>query len=107
MRGKDLERDLYRTSWVWDDMESSPTLAKELYQTLCNHRFRHETMTTEDEPWACTWRYAGEIASTLHDPNETYLDYYCSGLEGEISPTIEELLAELGWTVVDEPEDVW
>lgn len=98
MKNFDLEQDLYASLAVREAMQADPTLAQELYAALCNTQFRHDAMPADDPAWSCTWRYAGDIVATLVNPEiQDYLDYYCSGNEGVISPRVEALLASLGW----------
>lgn len=97
MKRFDLEYDILTNPGVRSKIQQSPTLAKALYAALCNNEFRHTQMTADDLMWCCTWRYAGELVARVVDTNQDYLDYYCSGNEGYISPEVETLLGELGW----------
>jgi hypothetical protein len=38
-----------------------------------------------------------------HNTNEDYIDWYCSGNEGNVSEEIEADLKALGWTPVEWP----
>lgn len=67
-----------------------PAYAKALYAALCNNIF--------EKQWSCSWRYAGGIVARLR--GEDYLDYYCSGSEGEVTEEIREDLRLLGWKVL-------
>lgn len=69
-------------------------VADETYRALCNVIWRH----SDGEEWTCSWRTAGAIVADLRRRGEDYLDYYCLGREGEISPRVASVLAEAGWT---------
>jgi len=94
----------------------------ELYRALCNNRF-----IKDNESWSCSWRHAGSIVAKLKltaqeekdeqdkdkdkdvDVKEywlcgddycmDYLEYYCSGKEGEISERIKRTIENLGWSI--------
>ena len=95
----DLERDIINTESIRMRVRHDPSFAQELYAALCNNQFVHVDMEhPEDEYWSCTWRYAGGVIAGTVAVMGDYLDYYCSGNEGEISPRIAEALAEIGWS---------
>lgn len=78
-------------------------LAKELYSALCNVMWQHEDF---EEPYGCSWRYAGGLVASLRSANEDYMSYYCSGFEGVVSSDVRALMGYKGWTPVgydDEP----
>lgn len=100
----DLEHDLTRNVDVCTKLQQSPELAHALYAALCNNQFRHASMSVDHESWSCTWRYAGGLVAGLVDPtHQDYLDYYCNGNEGYVSPEIETMLHEMGWSVLPCP----
>ena len=88
-------------------------IARDFYRALCNMRWRKKNYRTNDEKiidklkgdepdvWSCTWRYAGgiiaSIRNTHHGKRESYIDFYCSGREGDVSPLVNEMFDELGW----------
>lgn len=67
--------------------------AVELYGALCNADWRHDDGTE----WSGSWRYAGGVVAELRDLGEDYLDFYCSGGEGEITERVAEAMGALGW----------
>lgn len=53
----------------------------------------------EDEVIDFSWRAAGTFVSNIRNSimsgiNENYMDYYCSGSEGEVDPQIEDWLSK-------------
>lgn len=89
-----LEKDLHKSDEVEEKIKNIE-YAKNLYAALCNNVF-----VKNDTEWSCTWRYAGSIVAKLRWKNEDYLDFYCSGNEGSITPEVQQDLENLGWTVV-------
>lgn len=101
-----LERDLINSDAIRTLVQTDPTFAQELYAALCNTQFIHREMEQPDtEYWSCSWRYAGEIVSSLETNGGDYLDYYCSGNEGRISDRVVTHLAEIGWVGRPYPDD--
>lgn len=93
-----LEQDLYANAALLAQIETDRSLADELYAALCNNQFRHREMHPDAPFWSCSWRYAGGIVAELTDPSRyDYLDFYCGGNEGYISPRVEALLDGMGW----------
>lgn len=78
---------------------NSDKFCKDLYASLCNMRWLKEG---ETEPWSCSWRYAGGIVAELRflatEEHGDYLDFYCSGNEGQVNPVVESLFNDMGWT---------
>ncbi len=87
---RDLEHDI---KVLADRARSDRRFAVELYGALCNADWRHDDGTE----WRATWRYAGEVVARLRGSGEGYLDFYCSGGEGEITDRVAEAMAVLGW----------
>jgi len=81
---------------------SSYEYAQKFYAALCNTTWKKEGYDySVTEPWAVTWRTAGGIASDLHHGDDrlgNYLEFYCSGYEGDVDAEVEQDLYELGWT---------
>jgi hypothetical protein len=76
------------------------SLATELYGALCNMQWQREDM---DAPASISWRHAGSVVADLVGRGGCYLDYYCSGSEGEVSERVQAALGDLGWTSVPWP----
>lgn len=105
------------------DIESNPELlekirnnfiyAQNLYAALCNNDFikLDPWAILNNTVWNCSWRMAGGYVAQLRGDgeNETYTDYYCSGLSDQSgfqteSDVTREILADLnniGWTIVN------
>ena len=69
--------------------------AKELYSALCNMQWINIEDSTKK--YSCSWRYAGGLVAELRERGESYMDFYCSGNEGYVSPLVETILKEIGW----------
>jgi hypothetical protein len=76
-------------------VRTDDAFAHELYGALCNMRWRRRDANRE--PVSMSWRYAGGVVSHLACKRGCYLDYYCSGNEGVVSPRIRDALGALGW----------
>lgn len=88
-------------------------IAVEFYRAMCNMRWKKNLAIFEDEQivaklkgkeinvWSCSWRCAGgiiaDIRSIHHGFSENYMDFYCSGEEGWVSPLVEKHFERLGW----------
>lgn len=72
---------------------------KKLYAALSNNDW-----VKDGENWYCSMRGAGRIVADLRNKYEWYLDFFCSGNEGDVSPEIAALLGELGWSVATEAD---
>ena len=88
---RDLEHDLRALA---DRARTERDFAVELYGSLCNAEWRHD----DGSRWpGGTWRYVADLVAHLRGRGEDYLDFYCSGGEGEISVRVADAMAELGW----------
>jgi hypothetical protein len=86
-----LEHDLKALA---DRARTERDFAVELYGSLCNAEWRHD----DGSRWpGGSWRYVAEVVAHLRLGGEDYLDFYCSGGEGEISGRVADAMAELGW----------
>lgn len=96
-----LEWVLRNTDSIVNNVISSDEYAQHLYATLCNNKFlRGEVLNIlQDQFWSCTWRYAGGIIAAIRGSGD-YLDWYCSGNEGNIFSEIESDLKKIGWAVI-------
>ncbi len=74
------------------------TFAKNLYASLCNNFW-----VIDGDQFCSTWIYAGGVVAHLRyvagGLGECYLDFYCSGCEGEVFDDVQEALGRLGWLV--------
>lgn len=68
--------------------------ARALYASLCNVVWHH----ADGSRYSCTWRYAGALVARMRDRGEDYLDFYCSGSEGQAAEPVAQALAGRGWT---------
>jgi len=94
-----LGQDLLNNDTVRQSVQTDKTFAQELYSALCNTQFIHSNMANpKTEFWSCSWRYAGNIVAGIEANGGDYMDYYCNGNEGQISPRIKTILASLGWS---------
>ena len=84
-------------------VRTNDAFAHELYGALCYMRWRRRD--TDTEPISMSWRYAGGVVSHLACKGGCYLDYYCSGDEGDISARVRDTLGTLGWIPAPWPED--
>ena len=115
-----LEYDLRSTKWICDRVKSTKTYAQNLYAALCNNDFQKNEVWTrlEDKVWGCSWRHAGGIVADMREEGD-YIDWYCSGIQGEpdeswidlghvpegtVTDQIREDLFRLGWLVLG-PKD--
>jgi len=89
------------------------SIAKEFYASMCNMRWRKINYLPDDEKiidrlkgdegdvWSCSWRASGGIIADIrnanYNHNEDYMDYYCSGNEGDITSTVRECFERMGW----------
>lgn len=90
------------------DMEASEAVkafvedgdkANDLYAAMCNRPWKHR----DGDEWSCSWRFAGGVVSGLRGCGD-YMDHYCSGNEGHVTPEVKALLAPLGWTPMSDDE---
>jgi glucose-6-phosphate 1-dehydrogenase len=103
-RKRNLHQDLTMASWLMKKVNTSSTYAQNLYAALCNNVFLFEN---SNEEWSCSWRTAGDIVAHMRY-NESYLDWYCSGMvqqeswveEGVITNEVKSDLEVLGWKVL-------
>lgn len=97
-----LELDIYRSIDICSKAYENPEYAKSLYGALCNTQWVKRSSL--EQPWSCSWRYAGEIVAKAANRGECYLDYYCCGWEGSVSNEIFEDFRGIGWELVEEDE---
>ncbi len=89
--GRDLEHDIKALA---ERVRADRALAIELYGGLCNGSWRHDDGTN----WlGGTWRAVAGVVADLRGRGEDYLDFYCSGGEGEITRRVAAAMDALGW----------
>ena len=112
-----LEYDLRSTKWICDRAKSNKTYAQNLYAAMCNQDWQRNAVwpLLKGETWTCSWRYAGGIVADMCESGD-YIDWYCSGIQGEpdegwvdlghvpegtVTDDIREDLFKLGWLPVN------
>lgn len=122
---RDLEQELINSELIRSKCEED-SYAQNLYAALCNMQWQPQEVwpILKNELWSCSWRASGRIVAEIRNQkifsdgsrNETYMDWYCSGLsadsadnedhldgylsEGTVSEEIAQDLALLGWRPV-------
>jgi hypothetical protein len=108
-----LEYDLRSTKWICDKTKSTKTYAQNLYAALCNQEWQKNDVwpLLKDQRWSASWRYAGGIVADMRESGD-YIEWYCSGIQGEpdadwvdlghvpegtVTDQIREDLFKLGW----------
>lgn len=108
-----LEYDLRSAKWICDKVKSNKTYAQNLYAAMCNMQFvKNEVWPLlKDQRWSASWRHAGGIVADMREEGD-YIDWYCSGMQGEpdddwvdlghvpegtVTDEIREDLYKLGW----------
>jgi hypothetical protein len=112
-----LEYDLRSTRWICDRTKSTKTYAQNLYAALCNQDWQRNDVwpRLKDQRWSCSWRYAGGVVADMRESGD-YIEWYCSGIQGEpdadwvdlghvpegtVTDQIREDLFRLGWIVLE------
>ena len=115
-----LEYDLRSTKWICDRAKSTKTYAQNLYAAMCNQDWQRNDVwpLLKGETWSCSWRYAGGIVADMREEGD-YIEWYCSGIQGEpdedwidlghvpegtVTDEIREDLFKLGWLPVTNNE---
>jgi len=113
-----LEYDLRSTRWICDRVKSNKAYAQNLYAALCNRHWQRNDVwpRLKDQRWSCSWRYAGGIVAHMREEGD-YIDWYCSGIQGEpdadwvdlghvsegtVTDQIREDLFSLGWILKEQ-----
>lgn len=77
--------------------------AKKVYANLCNLAWYD---LENEEIISFSWRSSGAFVASLRrqliGTNEDYMDFYCSGEEGELDSNIESLFNS--WNIVNIPD---
>jgi hypothetical protein len=99
-----LEYDLRSNQTILEKCRSSKIYAQNLYAAMCNNDFFYSDC---EEPWGCSWRYAGGIIADMRQEGD-YIDWYCSGIidknngyvgESFVTDEIRNDLLSMGWTI--------
>jgi hypothetical protein len=77
---------------------SDITFANKVYANLCNLVWYDYI---NDEVISQSWRGAGGFVADIRNIGEDYIDFYCSGNEGEVDPEIEKLFNMNGIVVFE------
>jgi hypothetical protein len=94
-KNNNMEYDLRSTDWILDKVRASEVYAQNLYAAMCNNEFQKLDVMPilRDEKWSCSWRYAGGIVADMRESGD-YIDWYCSGIKGEMYDDSDEELTE-------------
>jgi len=119
-----MQYDLRSTAWICDKAKASDGYAQNLYAAICNNDFiKLEVVSIlrqdpERDFWSASWRSAGGIVADMQEKGD-YIDWYCSGIQGEpdedwvdlghvpegtVTDEIREDLFRLGWIPVTNSE---
>lgn len=90
-----MEYDLRSTNWILDKVRASEVYAQNLYAAMCNNEFQKLDVMPilRNDKWSCSWRYAGGIIADMRESGD-YIDWYCSGIKGEMYDTTEVEITE-------------
>jgi len=116
-----MEYDLRSTQWICDKVKSNKTYAQNLYAAMCNMEFvKNEVWPLlKDQRWSASWRYAGGIVADMRESGD-YIEWYCSGIQGEpdedwvdlghvpegtVTDQIRRDLFQLGWIPKERDDD--
>ena len=108
-----LEYDLRSTKWICDRAKSNKTYAQNLYAAMCNQDWQRNEVwpLLKGQTYSCSWRYAGGIVADMREEGD-YIEWYCSGIQGEpdddwvdlghvpegtVTDQIRKDLFKLGW----------
>ena len=86
-----FEKDLAR---LVPKLKKDEEFATDVYRALCNMRWRSKWTPFK---YSCSWRYAGGLVADLRDQGEDYIDFYCSGNEGNVTEEVRKIFNQLGW----------
>ena len=113
-----LEYDLRSTEWICDQAKNNKSYAQNLYAALCNQDWQRNDVwpLLKDQRWSCSWRYAGGVVADMREEGD-YIDWYCSGIQGDpdddwidlghvpegtVTDQIRDDLFKLGWLPIDQ-----
>jgi hypothetical protein len=115
-----MEHDLRSSKELCDKVKASENYAQNLYAALCNQDWQRNEVwpLLKGETYSCSWRYAGGIVADMREEGD-YIEWYCSGIQGEpdeswvdlghvpegtVTDQIREDLFRLGWLPVNKNE---
>jgi len=78
---------------------SDITFANKVYANLCNLVWYDYI---NDEVISESWRGAGGFVAGIRNIGENYMDFYCSGNEGQVDKEIEDLFNANGIVVFED-----
>lgn len=98
-----MEYDLRSTQWICDKVKSNAAYAQNLYAAMCNMQFVKNDVwpLLKDQRWSASWRSAGGIVADMREQGD-YMDWYCSGMQGDVDDTWIDLGHVPEGTVTDE-----
>ena len=116
-----MEYDLRSSRWICDKVKSNKTYAQNLYAAMCNMTFVQNEVwpLLKDQRWSASWRYAGGIVADMREEGD-YIEWYCSGIQGEpdedwvdlghvpegtVTDQIRKDLFRLGWIPKERDDD--
>jgi hypothetical protein len=116
-----MEYDLRSTDWILAKVRASDSYAQNLYAAMCNMQFiKLDTMPIlKNQRWSASWRSAGGIVADMRESGD-YIEWYCSGIQGEpdedwvdlghvpegtVTDQIREDLFKLGWIPKESDDD--
>ena len=121
-----MEYDLRTTDWILEKVRTNDAYAQNLYAAICNNDFQKLAVIPilKNKTWSASWRSAGGIIADMRQEGD-YIDWYCSGIgsiedgygldhrrangyvpESVVTDEIRADLKQLGWIVVDQPDEV-
>jgi hypothetical protein len=81
-------------------MRESKDYCKRFYATLCNNELFYGNYKT-----GYSWRATGGLIADIIAEGD-YMDWYCSGGEGNIDEEVQQDLLDIGWEVKPYPDEV-
>jgi hypothetical protein len=96
-----LEYDLRSNKWICDKAKARESYAQNIYAALCNQSWQRNDVwpLLKSETYSCSWRYAGGIVADMIESGD-YIDWYCSGIRGDITEEQIASALEQGMDIV-------
>ena len=96
-----LEYDLRSANWICDKAKATESYAQNIYAALCNQDWQKNDVwpLLKGETYSCSWRYAGGIVADMVEAGD-YIDWYCSGIKGDLTETQIAEAKEQGMDIV-------